>query len=646
MPELPINALRAAEFLVRRLYRPIDEMAGSPQFAVAETEGLDDDRWFWNDDNAKVLELMSRPEVWRRFPEETAEILRFVRSMCDGPFIFRRLSAPRLDLIGTEGTITTYRHSLMGLRYDLARGAIVAGVRFHDERNTDNLMLSGNYVEFTYRGRRFRRQVTAAGEKTSAVRDGHMLRLSHASEIHAAIGWSRRRIGVATYTYIFDARSMLFEVEAAFDPDPSVELRDVVLTIGHDGLAYCFFNNIVTDAASDGAPLFAAGKPGQRLIPAADASYYAIRQGHISSDALAIHSLPRAPERLRGFDIAVDIAGRLSRVRARYEFPGRHRGGRLVAAEHKLVTAGGFYNRVSDYAVFVRKAAAASPPPCTAQDYSISYDYGVTINAFAKCFAVANSGGVPTDPPSLPEELRALVDTNLRHYFELYVDRHERQPNVIFSRELAFVTLGVMTMYRATGADEYRRRLTRLCDILLDFEMRFDDPNGLPISGFLMRKDSPRAAYVDCHSGVLLALTQAARYVADPRLAPAIDCGLRSYGLETCRFPGGLVDTVQTIMFDEQGRPGTANAFWNFKVGLTLRFFAALRAAEEPALRAVAARHRDRMNLLETVMRRQLENSTADHEDGVEISCSVQSAGTNSESQPWAVLGLVGHPFD
>ena len=91
---------------------------------------------------------------------------------------------------------------------------------------------------------------------------------------------------------------------------------------------------------------------------------------------------------------------------------------------------------------------------------------------------------------------------------------------MIFSRELAFVTLGVMTMYRATGADEYRGRLSRLCDILLDFEMRFDDPNGLPVSGFLMRKDSPRAAYVDCHSAVLLALTQAARYVADPRLAP------------------------------------------------------------------------------------------------------------------------------
>ncbi len=644
MAELPTSALAAAEFLVRRLYRPIDATAG---FAVAETEAIRQDCWFWNDDNAKVLELMSRPEVWQRFPDETGEILRFVQSMCHGPFIFRRLSAPRLDRIGTNGTITTYRHSLMGLRYDLAQGAIIAGVRFHDERNADNLMLSGNYVEFTYRGRRFRRQVTSAGEKTGAEIDGHKLRLSHSADIQIFARWrERRRAGTVTYTYTFDARSMLFEVEAAFDLDPTVEVRDVVFTIGHDGLAYCFFNNIVTDVPGGDTPLFAAGKPGQQLIRAASPSYYVIRQGHISADALAIHSITHAPEHLRSFDVGVDVAGRLGRVQARYEFPGRHRGGRLVAAEHKLITAGGFYNRVSDYAEFMRKAASASQPPQAAQDYSISYDYGVTINAFAKCFAVAESGDVRLGRPSLPEELKALVDANLRHYFDLYVDRHEQQPNVIFSRELAFITLGVITMYQATGADEYRRRLIRLCGILLDFEMRFEDPTGLPTSGFLMRKDSPRAAYVDCHSAVLLALTHAARHIVDPRLAPAIDRGLGSYGLETCRMHGKVVDTIQTLLIDEHGTPRTENAYWNFKAGLTLRFFAALRASRQPALRAVAARHEDRMDLLETVMRRQLERSVTEHEDGLEIRCSVASAETNSELQPWAVLGLLGHPFD
>jgi hypothetical protein len=646
MPKLPTDAVRAAEFLVRHLYRGIDVTAGSRYFAVAESENQDDDNWFWNDDNAKVLELMSRPEVWRRFPRETAEILRFVRSMCHGPFIFRRVSAPRLDLLGTEGSVTTYRHSLMRLRYDLAQGAVVAGVRFHDERDADNLMLDGNYVEFTYRGRRFKQPVRTDGGNTRAEQDGPLLRLRHSAELHFSSAWQRRRVGEIAYTYTFDARSMLFEVEVALDLEPGIEVSDVVLTIGHGGLGHCFFNNVITDTTTNAAPLFAAGTPSVRLHDAAGSAYYAIRQAHISGDSLAVHSVPRGPQRLAGIETVVELQGRLDRVIARYEFPGAHRGARLVAAEHKLITAGGFYNRIADYAALMRDASAAKGAQQAAYDFSISYDYGATINAFAKCFAVASSQPGLLDPPLLPNELRSTFDETLNHYFALYVDQHERQPNVIFSRELAFVILGVTTMYRATGSDDYRRQLERLCDVLLDFEMRFDDGTGTPASSFLMRKDSPRAAYVDCHSGVLLALTQAARYVANPRLAATIDRGLTSYGLETCRFGGGLVDTISALMVDEHGTRVTENAFWNYKAGLTLRFFMALRNAEDPAFQAVAARHRDRMELLEIVIRRQLERSVTEHEDGVEIRCSVPSGETNSESQPWAMLGLVGHPFD
>src|SRR5205085_1147452 len=143
-------------------------------------------------------------------------------------------------------------------------------------------------------------------------------------------------------------------------------------------------------------------------------------------------------------------------------------------------------------------------------------------------------------------------DATLDHYFALYVDRHEQWPNGIFSRELAFAMLGVTTMYRATGSDDYRRRLGRMCDVLLDFEMRFDDDIGLPASSFLMRKDSPRASYVDCQSAALLALTQASRYIADPRLATAIDRGLTSYGLDTARSSyATLADTLSVLMVDE-----------------------------------------------------------------------------------------------
>ena len=583
MPQLPTDAVAAAKFLLRHMYRPIDVTASSRYFAVAETEHAGEDSWFWNDDNAKVLELLSRPEIWRQFPNETSEILRFVRSMCRGPFIFRRVSAPRLDLIETKDGINTYHHSLMSLRHSPAQGAVVAGVRFHDERSGDNLMLVGNYVEFTYRGRRFKRAVPNAGN-SHAEQDGHQLRLRHSAEIAFTAGWQRRRLGEIAYTYTFDGMSMLFDVEAVLDLDPGITVSDVVLTIGHDRLGYRYFSNIITDGSQNGDPLYSAIVPSVRSLDAAGNAYYAIRQDHISGDAVAVHSVPAGPQPLAGIEVTVETPGRLHRVCARYEFPGRHRGGRLVTAEHKLITAGGFYDRVADYAAFVREAAAAKGTPQAAYDFSISYDYGVTLNAFAKCFAVAAVEPQLLPASSSPDELRTLFDETLNHYFALYVDRHEQRPNGIFSRELAFAVLGVATMYRATGSDVYRHRLSRMCDVLLDFEMQFDDGTGSLASAFLMRKDSPRAAFVDCHSAVLLALTQASRYVACPRLAETIDRALVSYGIDTCRFQHGIVDTISALMVDEQGNRHTENAFWNFKAGITLRFFAALRATEDPAL--------------------------------------------------------------
>ena len=164
-----------------------------------------------------------------------------------------------------------------------------------------------------------------------------------------------------------------------------------------------------------------------------------------------------------------------------------------------------------------------------------------------------------------------------------------------------------------------------------------------------MRLDSPRAAYVDCHSAALLALTQASRYISDPRLAAAIDRGLAGYFLETCRVDVGgrrKIDTVSTIMIDDHGIRRTENPFWNFKLGMTLRFLGALRSATDPALRAVAARHRDRIELFEIILRRQLERSISERDDGVEIRIAEVAGETNSETQPWVMLGLLGHPYD
>jgi hypothetical protein len=646
MPCLPADAIPAAEYLMRHLYRPIDVAAGSRYCAIAETAGAGDDPWFWNDDNAKVLELMSRPEVWRRFPQETGEIMRFVQSMCRGPFIFRRVGAPRLEPLRSDGDIASYRHSMMLVRCDLAQGAVVAGLRFHDERNADNLLFGGNYVAFTYRGRRRKQPVPVGRADRQVVCNGHVLRLRHAADLEAAQG---RRLGEIAYTYTFDARSMLFEVEAALDLDAGIEIADAVLTIGHGALSYCLFNTVITDAANSTAPLYAAGVPSARSYAAAGATYYAIRQEHISADALAVHSLCSAPQHLAAIETVVATQGQLDRVIARYEFPGRHRGGRLVAAEHKLITAGGFYDRIADYAALMREASGAKSVQRAACDFSISYDYGATLNALAKCFAVAAAGQAPPGADISPDRLRDAIDESLSYYCELYGYRHEVRPNAIFSRELAFAVLGVATMFRATGAAEYLRRLVRLCEVLLDFEMPFEDKAGLPASVFLMRRDNRDAGYFDCQSAALLALTRAAAIVDNPAFSAAIERGLAAYALVTCAVDLPQPHKIDTVAIEIPGGRTAGQhhtGFWNFKAGLALRFFAALRATSVAGLQAIAERHADRIALFEAILRHQLARSMIEREKGAEFRTSVLSGETNSETQPWAMLGLVGHPFD
>jgi len=649
MPKLPTDALPAAEFLIRHLYRSISVANDTTFSAIAENENPQEDNWFWNDDNAKSLEFLSRPEVWRRFPVEIAEVLRFVRSMCRGRYIFRRVSGPRLELGGKNGTVATYMHSLMRLKHDLSNGAVAAGVRFHDERTHDNLWLTGNRVEFNYRRRHFQLNVENAISNVGAVQEGHKLRLQHTSDLYFTPRWRRLRLGQLTYTYAIDERSMLIDVEAALDLEPGRAVSDVMLTVAHDSLDLPYFTSIGADTQPTGNLLFSAREQGLELTRMEGAQYYSIRQGFISGDALAIHTVPCGAARLAAIETEVRPAGKLYRAVATYHFPGPQHGGRLTAAERKLITAGGFYNRVADYVGFVREAVAARSVQQAAYDFSISYDYGVTINSFAKCFAVCASGEAPPQAMSLRDEMRDLFDLYLDYYFECYVNVHAQQPNAIFSREIAFVVLGVVTMYKATGAEHYRHRLASLCDVLLDFEVRSADVAGNPASGFLMRLDSPRAAYVDCHSAALLALTQAASHISDPRLAAAIDRGLTGYVLETCRIDVGQprkVDTVSTTMIDDHGICHTENPFWNFKAGMTLRFFNALRNADDPTLQEVAARHRDRIELFEIILRRQLERSIAKRDDGVEVGIAEVASATNSETQPWVMLGLLGHPFD
>ena len=655
-PDISTDPGPYAAFIARYLMQPVAPGSAGPR-AAAETEAaVGGDRWFWADDNAKVLEFLTLPAVWHRHPRDVADAFRFLASLCHGPFILRRRGHPRLEALSNDGARARFAHTFMSIDCDLPKGVVQVGMRFHDGRNARNLTFTGNHVQFVHDGIRHTLDVEDAIVACDIRHGDGRLRLWHASELHFDHGGTRLRLGRLTYTYGFDERSMAVDAEAALDLDPGVAVSGVVLTIGHDDLSHGHrgVNYGVLHAEVPGrspSPLrVLAGEPSQRRHPAPGATYWCLAQHEsMRGFALGIHSLPRDPGRVSAFRVAGRIQDRLHWVASEHLFPEPARGARLVAAERKWITSGGFYDRVSDCAGLLRDHDAA--PGAGPLDLSVSYDYGAELGAFARCLR-GLAGDGPSDP-RLRDEARFLYDRYLDVYSENLLGAHRGgDPGAIFSRPLAFVAHSLVDMLAATGEARYREMLREAMDVLLTFQRAQADVAGEPSAAFLMgQSGGSTVPFMDCHSAALLALVRAMPVLEDARFAAALDLGLGAYCLATLRFELGRLrskqDTVGVDFVDSAGKRRTMGGEWNFCSALTLRAFKALRRSRHPAIQAVEEKHRDRLGLLTAVMHDQIRRSLRPRDGGaLEVRTSVLSGEGNSETQPWAALAFVEDASD
>ena len=107
-PLLTADPLPYAAFIARHLVLPVGPRFGI-RHAVAETEdAMAGDRWFWSDDNAKVVEFLSLPIVAQAFPEAAEAAFGFLKDLCSAPFIYRRVGQPRLDTVENDGARATF----------------------------------------------------------------------------------------------------------------------------------------------------------------------------------------------------------------------------------------------------------------------------------------------------------------------------------------------------------------------------------------------------------------------------------------------------------------------------------------------------------------------------------------------------------
>ncbi|GAA0590339.1 hypothetical protein GCM10009416_31100 [Craurococcus roseus] len=658
-PDIPTDPGPYAAFIARYLMQPVAPGSSEPR-AAAETEAaVGGDRWFWADDNAKVLEFLTLPAVWRRHPREVADAFRFLASLCHGPFILRRRGHPRLEEVSNDGGgRARFAHTFMSIECDLPKGVVQVGMRFHDGRNARNLTLTGNHVQFVQGGVRHTLDAEDAIAAWDIRRgDDGRLRLWHASELFFDGGGTRLRLGRLTYAYGFDARSMAIDAEAALDLDPAAgDVSEVVLTIGQDDLSHgaggVGYGALHAEVPGPAPPLrVLAGEPAKRRHPAPGAAYWCLAQRDgMRGFALGIHSLPREPARVSAFRVAGRVPDRLHWVASEHLFPAPARGARLVAAERKWITSGGFYDRVSDCAGLLRGHDAA--PGAVPLDLSVSYDYGAELGAFARCVRGLSGDGGPSDP-RLRDEARALYDRYLGVYAENLLGAHRGgDAGAVFSRPLAFVAQSLVDMLAATGEARYREMLRGAMEVLLAFQRTQTDVAGGPSAVFLMGQSGGSAVpFMDCHSAALLALVRAMPVLEDERFAAALDHGLGAYCLATLRFELGRLrskqDTVGVDFVDSAGKRRVMGGEWNFCAALTLRAFKALRRSRHPAIQAIEEKHRDRLGLLAAVMHDQIRRSMRPREGGaLEVRTSVLSGEGNSETQPWAALALAEDALD
>ncbi len=646
MTDLPTDPVPYAEFILRHLMQEV--MPGEPARAVAETEhAVDGDRWFWADDNAKVLEFLALPQLWQRYPDDCARILRFIEGLCQGPFILRRTGHARLDLTASNGEgLARFIHTFMHVSCDLPQGIVTIGMRFHDIRTARNLILTGNYVHFVHQGRSHLLDVEDAITEWAIEREGPQLVFRHASDLHFLAAGGHMRLGTVTYRYTIDARSMFVDAEAVLDLDPDVEVQHVVLTIGQDQLSHgengVHYGTVHVQAPSGDYSL-SAGQPGHSSIPCSGATYWSLAQrGEMRGFALAVHSLPSGDGQLASIEARVQEDGRYHWAAAQYVFPGPHRGGSLRAAERKTITSGGFYDRVADNAALF--AHAAAQPFTQPLDMSISYDYGAELNAFARCHRSLSRPELRDIAPELRAVSRELFDRYHAVYAETLMVAHRSDPSAIFSRPLCFLIYGLIDMWHATGEEQYRESLRDAVAILLDFERNFIGEDNHTESAFLMGQSSCVSPFVDCHSAALLALLRALPVLEIPSHITSIDRGLDAYRLETMAIDLGdprKYDMLCVGWLPEGAPKHQPHAYWNFCVGITLRLFKLLRQSGHQATREILDRHRYRIGILEAVMRQQLIASLRDRDGALEVKTGVLSGEGNSETQPWVALGLV-----
>jgi hypothetical protein len=616
-----------------------------PRIAFEAATPIAGDDWAWTDDNAKIVQFLSRPGLGAEPAQDRRDCLDFVLRMVDGPFVFRKVARPRLEPATEPGR---WVHALWDIQGDATD--LRLGPRFHDGRDCWALRLSGHEIRVRAGRGKWRILLRDLWSAPAWAQDGQTLFLSASADVVLPHTFGSAPLGVVRLTHSLHAARATIETRMEIELHARARVDEVELMVGQSDMSHGHGNvryqrlHVAGPGQEITTQDIALAKAGSNEATGRDFVMAAQRDTQ-RGFANAVHILSQTATLHRvEWSARSDIAA-LDRCATLHGFAWPQGGTTLRVRETRFLTSGGLYDEVASYRSFLVADAAAMPARFVL-DRSISYDYGVEVDALAKAFALAKAEG-HGESGALLEAAETLLATYMRHF----VARQRDGEDAVFSRQLAFVTLGAVTLLRATGSQAHRDTLATLVDTLLGFGRPFVLPEGRPGRAFLMGRASNREAYADCHSAALFALAAAAPHLDDPRIAEALRDGIACFALGSTDLDLGggpvRIDSVHVRWLDDHERLRDNPAPWTYQAALSLRLLRRLALSTDPVLRAAADLHRDRLPVLLSVLTEQLRRALrARTPDEVEFLSSAASSETNSETQPWVGLALFDHPFD
>jgi len=608
---IAVQAAPYIEFMTHSLLQPSGQ--GNTQ-ALAETAAeLGEARWFWTDDNAKALELFAVPALYNAHPQTAAQLLDFVQKMSEGDMLFRRAGLPQLMIESADPTKLKVSAGFLNIQGNLRDDLLTLSMRYHDGRTQAAMHLGDHQVRFRSGTASFNLNAREQLETTQVIVRADSLRLVLRSSIMNS-ATPPTRIARLWVRYDFPLGAPWFTRSVDFKVLDARGAQNVELDLSLPRLrelAPIYAQLCVIDL-SLAAHCKAADRDHLELTPAA---LYSVANQQSMSFAYALNVRPeQPPARLQ----TRTTEQALSSLTATYAL-GEMRQGEKKSVRETMVLSNGQLSEQS--ASFL--ALLKDPKLLNGMDLSLSYDYGAELNAVA-CLNWRLGDRFKN------KQLRPWFD---RH-FAKFQTASRRPPSAglnasVMTRGLSFTLLALDCMARAIPDADYQSKLSELQNKLIGLQItQADDPRRGAFEG-----GAVAGVYLDVQASALLAL---ARIALRGNLEPAAFSALRE-GLRALKIEQGRV----YLHNDSLNPNARTQDEWSYSQGLLARAMATIELAQargELGLDALELAHVAEIKKLNRAL---IVSAFKPTPHGVEILTQRFASEGNSETQSWALLGLL-----